>query len=66
MPDNDRTAYVIQMAQELGIELRPEDIPRVAGTLVHMARAAAQLRDAGLDPDTLPAPVFHPAAGKTS
>jgi hypothetical protein len=61
-PD-DRTDYVMQMARELGILLRPEDVPRVAGTLAHMARAAAQLREAGLDQDTLPAPVFRPGAG---
>jgi 1-carboxybiuret hydrolase subunit AtzG-like len=60
---NDRSAYVREMANELGIVLPPEDLPKVAGVLSNLARAAGLVRDANLDESTLAAPVFRPSAG---
>jgi hypothetical protein len=64
-PQDDRALYVAQMAKELGIVLPPEDIGRVAGILGNLARAAAQLRQADLGEDTLPAAIFQPITEHT-
>jgi 1-carboxybiuret hydrolase subunit AtzG-like protein len=59
-PQEDRSTYVTEMARELGIVLRAEDVGRIAGIFGNLARVAAQLRQAELGEDTLPAPVFQP------
>jgi hypothetical protein len=56
----DHTSYVEQTAQELGIVLSAADVGRVAGIMGNLARVAAQIRDAELGEDTLPAPIFQP------
>ena len=63
LPMNDRSAYVSEVAKELGIVLSPDDIAKVAAMLSNTARAAGLVRDANLDEAILAAPVFSPLAG---
>ena len=63
MAESDHSAYVLQMAQQLGIELPAADLGRVAFMFGLLARSAAQLREAGVEEETLPAALFRPADG---
>jgi hypothetical protein len=68
VPPNDRSAYVEQMARELGIVLPPDELAKVAAMFGNLARAASLLREAEpveLDESIIAAAVFRPSAGET-
>ena len=51
------------MARQLGIELPEAELARVAFMFGLLARSAAQLREAGVAEETLPAALFRPGDG---
>ena len=63
MAEPDHGAYVAQMARQLGIELPEAELARVAFMFGLLARSAAQLREAGVAEETLPAALFRPGDG---
>ncbi len=60
MSDTDRTAYIAQMAETLGLTLPDAEAARVKFMFAVLERAAGQLRDAPILGDTVSAAVFHP------
>jgi hypothetical protein len=63
MADQDKTGYIENVAQQLGLGLPPEELARVKLVFGNLERAAAHLRDTPIADDIVAAAVFSPGPG---
>ena len=60
MTDTDRSAYIAQMSQTLGLSLPDAEAARVKFMFANLERAAHLLRDTPISGATVSAAVFQP------